>query len=290
MRPKSSVNRLQLGPVVGHTDSSSARIWIRVRDDPADYMLRVKRHGVFPFQSTGSVELGTALAFADGLRSDWRYEYQILRRRRVVPGGFGSFRTMPDPASMAEVLFVAVSCSAQDDEGAWAALRQFIEAAEPRFLILMGDQVYLDGGTSVWDEHFDSEPSVRRAAMAEKYQENWSRDAVQAVLANITTYMMWDDHDIRDGWGSFAPDSPTLAQLLPAWAPIFQKHDAYFEDAREVYWHFQACRNPLPEHVQQPPAHGKRQALPFVFRCGRTAVLIVDGRGDRDLWRAQDPV
>ena len=208
MKPKRSVNRLQLGPVVGHTDNASARIWIRVRDDPADYMLRVKRHGFFPFQSTGNAELGTALALAEGLRSDWRYEYQILRRRRVVPGGFGSFRTMPDPVSMADVQFVAVSCSAQDDEGAWAALSQYVQDAEPRFLILMGDQVYLDSGTSVWHEHFDSEPGERRAAMAEKYQENWSREAVQSVLANIPTYMMWDDHEIRDGWGSFAPGSP----------------------------------------------------------------------------------
>jgi hypothetical protein len=58
--------------------------------------------------------------------------------------------------------------------------------------------------------------------------------------------MMWDDHDIRDGWGSFAPDSPTLAALYPRGKPIFDQYNAFFEDARDVSWHFQMSHNPPP--------------------------------------------
>ena len=56
--------RLQLGPVVGHTDDTSTRIWIQVSDDPSRYGLRVEDVGLFPFVSTefGGVEFGTAIA------------------------------------------------------------------------------------------------------------------------------------------------------------------------------------------------------------------------------------
>ena len=138
--------------------------------------------------------------------------------------------------------------------------------------------------------------------MAEKYRLNWSRDPVRRVLANVPTYMMWDDHDIRDGWGSLASDSPTLVAKHPRGAEIFRKSTAYFEDARDVYWHFQGCRNPLPGDIATgrfprsptrrflttsdgPIPHGPRRAMPFVFRCGRLMVLVLDSRGERDVFR-----
>ena len=112
---------------------------------------------------------------------------------------------------------------------------------------MMGDQIYMDEDKpDIFEDHFDSDSSARRKAMAEKYRLNWSRDVVRRILANVPTYMVWDDHDIRDGWGSLASDSPTMAALHARGAEIFRKSTAFFEDARDVYWHFQGCRNPLP--------------------------------------------
>ena len=56
---------------------------------------------------------------------------------------------------------------------------------------------------------------ARRKAIVEKYKINWSREVVRKVLANTPVYMMWDDHDIRDGWGSGASDSETLVARHP---------------------------------------------------------------------------
>jgi len=311
MTHRRSINRLELGPVVGHTDEQSTRVWIRTRDDPGivPYALRIQGAGIFPFLSTeASFEFGTAVAHATGLRSDRKYRYQVLRRGRVVPRTRGTFRTMPDPTSLAEVTFVAISCSHQEDEGAWADLGEFIEKAQPRFLVMMGDQVYLDQSGDLWDEHVRARRSerrrpARRAAMAEKYQQSWGRRVVRDILANIPTYMIWDDHEIRDGWGSWASDSPTLRDRYPRGKDIYDHYNDYFEDARDVYWHFQVVHNPrpgidvlqrpVPAEADQPaiqPAGGERRAMPFVFRCGRLAVLMADSRGDRDLWRQKDPV
>lgn len=296
MPPRRAINRLQLGPIVGHTDDTSARIWVQVFDDPSEYQLRVPGAGLYGFESTeaGNLEFHTALAVAEGLRSDWRYRYRVLRRGRVVPSAGGTFRTMPDPGSMANVLFCLISCSTEESLGEWETFSKFIENAKPHFVLMVGDQVYIDEDKpDVFADHFDSNPSVRRQALADKYRLNWSRQPVRRVMANVPTYMMWDDHDIRDGWGSLAGDSPTMRQQYPRGEDIFVRSNAYFEDARDVYWHFQGCHNPrqVPDLalVTDPPPHGVRQAMPFTFRCGRLLVLVIDSRGARDVFRKDLP-
>jgi hypothetical protein len=281
------LNRLLLGPIVGHTDSHSTRVWVRVRDNPEAYRLRVTGIGLFVFVSTeGRVrEFGTALAIADGLHPDRHYKYQVLRHGRVVPGAFGTFRTLPKAGSFADVLFISISCSRSKAEGAWPLLERFMWEAKPRFIIMLGDQVYLDYHPApTWPPSNFGTREGRRRAMAKKYQDHWSREPVRTIMANFPTYMMWDDHDIRDGWGTWASDSPTLQQRYSLGAKIAEEFNGYFEDARTVYWHFQMCHN-LESFTEDPFIHNRRQAIPVFFRCGRLLVLMLDVRGDKDLWR-----
>jgi hypothetical protein len=95
--------------------------------------------------------------------------------------------------------------------------------------------------------------------------------------------MTWDDHDIRDGWGSFAGESATLAAKFPASRPIYDRYRAYFNDAADVYFDFQACRNPGEKL-------GESNTRPYSFRCGRLLVVVLDSRGDRDFARSEFPV
>ena len=134
MRTQQPPRRLQLGPIVGHTDDSSSRIWIRSFDVPQSYTLRVAGHGTFPFVCTSS-EFGTAVALAHDLRPDWIYRYEVLRAGRLVIGSGGTFRTMPAAGSMSETSFVVCSCSSQTDIGLWERLAAHIEQARPRFLL-----------------------------------------------------------------------------------------------------------------------------------------------------------
>lgn len=263
-------------------------------DDPAHYELRVAGHGMFPFRSTEEPtqrEFGTAIAVADGLRADWQYRYQVLQRGRVVPRGRGTFRTMPAPGSLAEILFCSLSCSHRSQDGAWRLLESYIKDAKPRFLLMTGDQIYLDQGENVWDRHLHSSGRERRDAMVLAYQDHWSREPIRTIMANIPTYMVWDDHDIRDGWGSWAGDSPTLAVRYPRGATIGSTYERYFEDARAIYLHFQFSHNPVeqPGLLSVEPGTTRR-AFPYWFRCGRLCVIVLDGRGARDLWRADYPV
>jgi hypothetical protein len=292
-------NRLALGPIVGHTDEKSSLIWIQVRDDPSAYQLRVSGVGLFPFDPTeaNAQEFRTAVATANGLRPDWRYRYSVLRRGRVVPQASGNFRTMPLPGAMANILFCAISCSKVEKPGAWQAFESFVERAKPHFVLMMGDQVYVDeDGVDIFKDHFfdvfqnrvESSSPPRRKALVTKYQISWSRPEVRRVMSNVPCYMMWDDHEIRDGWGSLASDSPTLVERYPRGTDIFKKSNAYFDDTRDVYWHFQACHSPLFNN--DPPLHGTRVAMPYAFRCGRLVVLMLDSRGERDVFRKEFPI
>lgn len=294
-RRRQVFNRLALGPIVGHTDETSTRIWIQVFDEPENYQLRVYDVGLFDFLSTegNDREFLTAIATATGLLPDVRYRYSIVRLGRVVSGTRASFRTMPPRGSMANILFCAISCSEHEEEGAWNQFAAFAKEAKPHFILMMGDQVYVDENMpNVFAEHFSSRPAERRKALVEKYELTWGRPVVREVLANFPSYMVWDDHDIRDGWGSVASDSPTLLARYPRGKAIFDKANAFFEDCRDVYWHFQACHNPMfvpgetpPNIVTGPPSPGERRAMPFAFRCGRLVVLVLDSRGARDVFR-----
>lgn len=299
MRRQRVISRLQLGPIVGHTDEASARIWIRVFDDPINYKLRIQGAGLFDFASTETQpEFRTAIATATGLRPDWRYRYSVLRRGRVVARSRGTFRTMPAPGSMANLLFCVISCSATHYDGLWEMFSTFVEKAKPHFVLMVGDQVYIDEDEpNVFADHFESGPVARRKALVDAYQANWSREPVRKVMASVPVYMMWDDHEIRDGWGSLASDSPTMAAKYPRGTEIFRKCNAYFEDCRDVYWHFQACRNPmalpgqtLPNYIETAPLPGQRRAMPYVFQCGRLVVLVLDSRGERDVFRKDFPI
>jgi hypothetical protein len=131
-----------------------------------------------------------------------------------------------------------------------------------------------------------------------------NRDGADA-LARIPTVMMWDDHDIFDGWGSYSPEmqhSPVLRTL--------------FQCARQAFWvcqlqHALVDLPPLPEPVHivtgKAPAVAPRDplytpvpwtthlqhdplALPlldgqpgftYAFRLGSIALVVPDLRSER---------
>ena len=158
--------------------------------------------------------------------------------------------------------------------------------------MLLGDQVYVDEVENLWRLPLDLNRAERRRRIAEVYHRFWSRAPVAEILANVPTYMMWDDHEIRNGWGSDPGDSPTLAHRYPSGRPISARYEAFFEDARQVYWHFQHVRNPATAGVDGTAflKPGTRRAVPFAFACGATTLLVLDNRGARDVWRRRQPV
>ncbi|MGE5343758.1 MAG: alkaline phosphatase D family protein [Candidatus Omnitrophota bacterium] len=146
----------------------------------------------------------------------------------------------------------------------WTQLYDQLTAHGSRFHLQVGDQTYCDYlGYSAWDKcqsvsNFDERLAIYR----DVYVQSWGFPAVQKVLQTFPQYMIWDDHDITDGWGSL---------------PIHrQKFEDIFEVARQAYIEFQHCHNP------NALVGGE---LFYSFFYGHAAFLVMDLRGHRDIDR-----
>jgi choline dehydrogenase-like flavoprotein len=85
-------------------------------------------------------------------------------------------------------------------------LRALVEKATPRppaLLLLVGDQIYADATAGTFD------PKTRRERFHESYHEAWSAPNARAVLRQLPTYMMMDDHEVDDDWTRPQVDNQT---------------------------------------------------------------------------------
>lgn len=156
-------------------------------------------------------------------------------------------------------------------------------AAKPFALLLMGgDQVYADDiweskrcpNLQAWsDLNWKKQAAAKvSAAMAKEiasfydwlYTDRWTDESMSLLFASIPSVMMWDDHDIFDGWGSY-PDERQNCD-------VFQ---AVFKEASRVFDVFQlrcGTRNRLN-------AAARHRTLRLRFRDYH--ILALDNRSER---------
>ena len=134
----------------------------------------------------------------------------------------------------------------------WGKIRKFQRAefdkvnsddipAPYSLMLLGGDQIYAD---EVWtkvqvlsswtqkrhDKKIEAKSSKALVEQLERfydnlYQTRWNREDMSVALAEIPSVMMWDDHDIFDGWGSF----PEKLQNCDVFKAIYDVAKRYFE-------------------------------------------------------------
>jgi hypothetical protein len=153
----------------------------------------------------------------------------------------------------------------------------------PLHLLLMGgDQVYSDDLWTAlpellawtelpWPQRIRAPftASMRSALQTHYtrlYLDHWSQPEQAAVLASVPTVMMWDDHDIIDGWGSH----PVELHDCEVFQGIFATAKAAFELFQRQML---GARPPatLPEQLHHNSA----------YRFGSTGLLVLDMRSER---------
>jgi phosphodiesterase/alkaline phosphatase D-like protein len=100
------------------------------------------------------------------------------------------------------------------------------------------------------------------------YCERWSQPEPADVLCQIPLLMMWDDHDIFDGWGSYSKDQQQ--------SPVFQ---GIYTQAREHFRLFQ-----LQAKDDADLAESTLRSTPgftYAYRIGRVALVALDMRSER---------
>lgn len=156
----------------------------------------------------------------------------------------------------------------------------------PFSLLLMGgDQLYADElWTTVpkmreWGElprqqKIQRQPSQVMLAQLDSfyeklYRERWGQESMSLMLASVPSIMMWDDHDIFDGWGSYPKDM----QACPVYQAVFTVAKKYFE-----LFQIRSHRN-----GSLLGAGSGHYAFAVNFR--RYHILALDNRGERSLTR-----
>jgi hypothetical protein len=153
-------------------------------------------------------------------------------------------------------------------------------------LLMGGDQVYADSAWTViptlkdWNALTIEEKVKRKATKpmieqldrfySELYCDRWQQPLVAEALACIPTVMMWDDHDIFDGWGSF----PKKLQECDVFSAIYDAAAKHFDlfQLRSIV-HNQSSISSL-----KPASH---YSLGFKFR--EHTILALDNRSERSI-------
>ena len=128
------------------------------------------------------------------------------------------------------------------------------EAERPKFVVLMGDQIYSDATGGLFD------PTTSEDRYVLPY-ENWLRTApVRSVLRQVPTYMMLDDHEIVDNWEPGKVPDPARDE------PVKLGRSAYVTYQRTLGPPVRARPHTLhPLWYEESPAK-----LPFFFVDSRT--------------------
>lgn len=102
---------------------------------------------------------------------------------------------------------------------------------------------------------------------AELYPSRWSQAEVRTAFASIPTIMMWDDHDIFEGWGSHDEQIESCEVFLG----IFRMASRYFA----LYQQQLAPGEKHPMAIRESPGYS------LGFHLGPLNVLTLDMRSER---------
>lgn len=196
------------------------------------------------------------------------------------------------------------------DFSMWTRMREQHEQDRFHLLLMGGDQVYAD---SIWDQlgllnelktatlvggkRLTTKAVVNRqlnktesrqfskdlrAFYEQLYLDSWSNKDMSYMLGSVPSVMMWDDHDIFDGWGSYS------ARLQNS--PVF-KH--IFPVAKEYFEIFQARTGANParvtdKHFMQHLSFRNLEIVVLDNRSFRTTKQIMSKTQYRDLQKVLD--
>ncbi len=208
----------------------------------------------------------TAVVPVDKLQPATTYTYALVLREEVpVPLVTtltkGEFTTAP--ATSDHLSFVFSSCHMPTLPASLERWETLANRRDYDLMLLIGDQIYEDGLEPKNGNWFES--------YKRRYHQYWQDKPMREVLRRTPTYMVWDDHEIRDDWGG-----PDYTGKFPSkwwkWKEKeFEKYEDQFNDAKYAYQIFQQAHNP----------GGYDGTFHYSFQWGAASFFVMDSRGER---------
>jgi len=291
-----------LGPFLGQVTTNSIKIWLHLEAKARTVYVSVHpTEDTSQRSGTGKLNFTTEKMYTDcvtieGLQPDTKYFYRLwtdpgylepLDLQGLEQRELRFYTLSNDPNAQTD--FLIMSChnptvstmDGFDGLAVWADVPQIIASQRHkrvRFALLVGDQVYADEAKDALLN--EATEAGRRRIYLEIYRKFWSSIHYRRVMCRLPAVMMWDDHDITDGWGStedsFVPGSD---EFKPEWQRMFAS-------ASFMFGLMQASRNP-PSLSENP-----EEGFDCCFRVGTMGFVLMDLRTNRNLkkkrlWRPE---
>lgn len=269
--------KMTLGPVIGKVTDTSARVLIEVDADVQVSCAATSPNGSAT-QTIPCTKDRAAVFHLNNLSPETDYELTF----QGVSAGYPKSRVRTFAANLDKLNVAAVSCNYLGRRGRndlWADLRdRYVLPGDVDLVLHVGDQIYGDAAFAralriINDKEFSTKKRQDQEileAYRRLYRAWWSEKATRDVLANVSNLMIWDDHEIRDDWGSRDTDC--------------NKDSVEFRIgtlARQVYREYQ--RQLWDDfNIDALPATGEEQHW---HNWGSIGVLFVDQRGGRSFGR-----
>jgi phosphodiesterase/alkaline phosphatase D-like protein len=271
-------------PVEHYAKAELGRQVTQPEATPQDMKTEVVQSGVIHCLKAN---LGTGTATLAGLEPNTKYSYQLWAdKENQIILDLGEleqkylwFITLPEEGYEKQLDFLLMSChnpqTATSDDcegfGVWRQLPEIMKQnANVRFALLAGDQIYADEVEALALKERD--PDERRQLYLGVYKRFWNNKYYRSVLCSLPAVLMWDDHDITDGWGSredsFRDDDPQ--EFRPEWKELL-------ETAKSMFALMQAARNP------EPLSKDFETGFDTCFKVGKAGFIVADLRSNRNL-------
>ncbi len=181
--------------------------------------------------------------------------------------------------------FSCNNMTCEDNPCVWDDLRtKLVETDRVDLLLMMGDQVYADVAFAQGKAMLDK-PHMWSAELHEQlvenyrrvYRQTWAYEPTRRVLSQVPSVCIWDDHDVRNDWGSHATDRDRTCDVYKVGLA-----------ARDAFWEYQ---RQLWDDVCDP-ASGRlradlRDSIKGDFhshRFGDFGIFVLDTRGSRSFY------
>lgn len=175
------------GPLVGATDDTTSRVWVRA-SGPAEVVVRHRPAAgqgewtTSPAARTRDDADHTLIVPLAGLEPATAYAYEVLVDGAPAPGGPWTFRTLPRPGT-GRVTLAFGSCVhmvRQPEQPIFDA----IAAAQPDAFVFLGDNSY-----------FDRDDTTDPARMWARVRQQRENPSLRRLIATTPIFAQWDDHD-----------------------------------------------------------------------------------------------
>jgi hypothetical protein len=269
--------KLTLGPVIGKVTDSTARLLIEVDADVQVTCDATSANG--PATRTVDCIKDRPVAF-QLVNLSPATEYTISFQG--VSGDYPRGRVRTFPSNPDKLNVAAVSCNYLGRRGRtdlWSdLLHRYVLPGDIDLILHAGDQIY---GDAVFARALTiiKENTIRPRAAQDKhilnayrnlYRAWWSEETTRKVLATVSNLMIWDDHEIRDDWGSRDTDCDPASVEFHIGTLARQ---VYREYQRQLWDDFD---------TNAAPASGEEQHW---HSWGPIGVLFIDQRGGRSFGR-----